>query len=130
MFLSTQKTQRGSSFDVLLKQLVLNGLLNCGACGQINYIHHTLWRLPHVFTIGMLRVCNTIESEVIFGYSWLEFAVIGWQRDCESSEDVSSTLSALSAELDISNLFEGYPPDNIYFLASMVILISLIKLWL
>ncbi|ESR33157.1 hypothetical protein CICLE_v100070361mg, partial [Citrus x clementina] len=71
-----KKTQRGSSFDVLLKQLVLNGLLNCGACGQINYIHHTLWRLPHVFTIGMLRVCNTIESEVIFGYSWLEFAVI------------------------------------------------------
>lgn len=76
----------------------------------------------------MLRVCNTIESEVIFGYSWLEFAVIGWQRDYESSEDVSSTLSALSAELDISKLFEGYPPDNIYFLASMVILICLIKL--
>lgn len=71
-----------------------------------------------------------IKNEFIFGYSRLEFAVIGWQRDCESSEDVSSTLSALSAELDISKLFEGYGADNIYFLVSMVILICLIKLWL
>lgn len=45
------------SFDILLKLVEMSGKLTCdldgGGCGQINQIYHTLWCLPHVFTIGI-----------------------------------------------------------------------------
>ncbi|KAJ4707515.1 Ubiquitin carboxyl-terminal hydrolase-related protein [Melia azedarach] len=88
---------RKSSFDVLLKLAEMNGQLSCEGCGQINHIYHTLWCLPHIFTI-----------------------VLGWQRAEESSKDISTTLSALSNELDLSVLFQGYQSDNIYFLIEVV----------
>ncbi|KAH9722753.1 ubiquitin carboxyl-terminal hydrolase-related protein [Citrus sinensis] len=81
------------------KVLELMGLgeqMTCG-CGQLNSIYHSLWRLPHVFV-----------------------SVIDWQRGDESSEDISTTLSALSNELDLSKLFQGYLPDYTYFVVSMV----------
>ncbi|KAH9778716.1 USP domain-containing protein [Citrus sinensis] len=81
------------------KVLELTGLgeqMTCG-CGQLNSIYHSLWRLPHVFV-----------------------SVIDWRRGDKSSEDISTTLSALSNELDLSKLFQGYLPDYTYFVVSMV----------
>ncbi|KZV13855.1 hypothetical protein F511_44939 [Dorcoceras hygrometricum] len=77
-----------SSFDELLNLVEMNHQLACdpdvGGCGTLNYIHHILSTPPHVFTI-----------------------VLGWQNTCESVEDITATLIALSTETDISVLYRG-----------------------
>ncbi|GAB2240662.1 hypothetical protein Droror1_Dr00021180 [Drosera rotundifolia] len=90
-----------SSFDELLNLVEMNHQLACdpevSGCGKLNHIHHILSTPPHVFT-----------------------AVLGWQNTCESIEDITATLAALSTEIDISALYRGLDPKNIHRLVSVV----------
>ncbi|XP_071701790.1 uncharacterized protein [Rutidosis leptorrhynchoides] len=90
-----------SSFDELLNFVEMNHQLACdpedGGCGKLNYIHHILSTPPHVFT-----------------------TVLGWQNTCERVEDIKSTLTALSTEIDLSVLYRGLDPINKRRLVSVV----------
>ncbi|TKY55133.1 Inactive ubiquitin carboxyl-terminal hydrolase 54 [Spatholobus suberectus] len=77
-----------ASFDKLLNLVELNHQLACdleaGGCGKLNHIHHFLSTPPHVF-----------------------MTVLGWQNTCESADDITATLTALSTKIDISVLYRG-----------------------
>ncbi|KAJ6688061.1 INACTIVE UBIQUITIN CARBOXYL-TERMINAL HYDROLASE 53-LIKE [Salix koriyanagi] len=90
-----------SSFDELLNLVEMNHQLACdtevGGCGKPNYTHHILSTPPHVFT-----------------------TVLGWQKTCESIDDITATLAALNTEIDISVFYRGLDPKNIRSLVSVV----------
>ncbi|KAL9375231.1 hypothetical protein Peur_032110 [Populus x canadensis] len=90
-----------SSFDELLNLVEMNHQLACdteaGGCGKPNYTHHILSTPPHVFT-----------------------TVLGWQKTCESIDDITATLTALNTEIDISVFYRGLDPKNIRSLVSVV----------
>jgi hypothetical protein len=47
-------------------------------------------------------------------------AVLGWQKTCESIDDITATLTALNTEIDISVFYRGLDPKNIRSLVSVV----------
>ncbi|KAJ0106477.1 hypothetical protein Patl1_17879 [Pistacia atlantica] len=95
-----------SSLDELLNLVEMNHQLACdpeaGGCGKLNYIHHILSTPPHVFT-----------------------TVLGWQNTCESADDITATLAALSTEIDISVLYRGLDPKSSHSLVSVVCMLEL-----
>lgn len=127
-----------SSFDELLNLVEMNDQLACdpevGGCGKLNYIHHFLSTPPHVFmtggsvvTRGMLFFLVVFLCACVFwgsSFSWpsafLEFAVLGWQNSCESADDITATVEALSTEMDISVLYRGLDPKSTHSLVSVV----------
>ncbi|XP_042468478.1 uncharacterized protein LOC122051406 isoform X1 [Zingiber officinale] len=90
-----------SSFDDLLKTVEMNHRLSCdveaAGCGKPNYMNHILSHPPHVFT-----------------------AVLGWQSTTESADDISATLAAITADVDIGVLYCGIDKGSKHSLISMV----------
>lgn len=103
-----------------------------GGCGKLNYINHILSTPPHVFTTGLLAVLLNIAFLLMFsGYFFIKLltltlplhhAVLGWQNTCESADDISATLAAITIELDIGVLYRGIDQGNRHRLISVVCL--------
>ncbi|CAA3027694.1 Ubiquitinyl hydrolase 1 [Olea europaea subsp. europaea] len=91
-----------NSFDELLNLIEMNQQLACdpeaGCCGKLNYIHPVLSAQPHVFV-----------------------PVLGRQNTCESVDNITATLAALSTKIDISVLYHcGLDQKGTHCLVSMV----------
>ncbi|KAL2321923.1 hypothetical protein Fmac_026302 [Flemingia macrophylla] len=118
-----------ASFDKLLNLVEMNHQLACdleaGGCGKLNHIHHFLSTPPHVFMTGSPVVAFGILLTILYAFwvfslKYLLFTVLGWQNTCESADDITATLAALSTKMDISVLYRGLDPKCIHNLVSVV----------
>uniref|UniRef100_F6HV75 USP domain-containing protein n=1 Tax=Vitis vinifera TaxID=29760 RepID=F6HV75_VITVI len=94
-------THMDSSFDNLLKLVKMDDQVTCnpeeGGCGKLNSIDQILSDPPHLFVV-----------------------LLGWQSVSENSEDVSTTLAALTTEIDIAVIYGDLDEGRKYHLISMV----------
>lgn len=124
-----------SSFDKLLNLVEMNHQLACdleaGGCGKLNHIHHLLSTPPHVFMTGTSFVAfgmllTFLYMVLLLSLTCMLFTVLGWQNTCESANDITETLAALSTNIDISVLYPGLDPKCIHNLVSVVCILLLI----
>ncbi|OVA05761.1 hypothetical protein BVC80_9037g12 [Macleaya cordata] len=84
------------SFDELIKLVEMNRQLACDpmadGCRELNHVHRSLKKT----------------------------LLLGWLSTCESADNVSATLKALTTEIDIGVLYHGLEPGNKHYLVSMV----------
>lgn len=70
--------------------------------------------------LGSCEMLNVVHLFFIFYYFFI-LIVLGWQNTCESVDNITATLAALSTKIDISVLYHcGLDEKGTHCLVSMV----------